>query len=120
MCTEAWSQKTRNGICGTMRKYQAQVELKIANPWREWTINMLNVLERRQFGRTRKEEFNVLKDTPMELKHDYMQNSHTSSLESPEGETRSSVITSVLLPEHFLNESMIWAEIALVTKHTIN
>lgn len=102
MCTEAWSQKTRNGICGTMRKYQAQAKLKIANPLPEWRVIMVNVLERRQFGRTRKKESNVLKDTPMELKHDYMQHSHTSSLESPEGETHSSVITSVLLPEHFL------------------
>lgn len=73
-----------------MRKYQAQAEWKIANPLPEWTVIMLNVLERKQFGRTQKKESNVLKHTPMELKHDYIQNSHSCSLESPQGETHSS------------------------------
>lgn len=90
-----------------MRKYQVQAEWKIANPLPEWTVIMLNVLERKQFGRTQKKESNVLKHTPVKLKHDYMQNSPTSSLGSPEGETQVLLITSVLLPQHFLKVT-VW------------
>lgn len=98
VCTEAWRQKTQHGICETMRKYQVQAEWKIANPLPEWTVVMLNVLERK----TQKTESNVLQHTPVKLKRDYMQNSPTSSLGSPEGETQVLLITSVLLTQHFL------------------